>query len=103
MKFRNRLLLKYAGLSLSRCEEFLRQWLGHQGYILLLSVIVGLLSGLAAVTLKTLTDSCHQLARQAEGNWVEWIAPALPSVGIILCVIFVKLFVRGRMTRVWQM
>ena len=95
MKFRNRLLLKYAGLSISRCEELLRQWLGHQGYILLLSVIVGLLSGFAAVTLKTLTDSCHHLARQAEGNWVEWLAPALPSVGIILCVIFVKLFVKG--------
>lgn len=95
MSDRKRRFLRYAGLSLVRCEDFLRQWLGNQGYILLLSVVVGLLSGLAAVTLKTLTESCHHLARQAEGNWVEWIAPALPAAGILFCVIFVKLFVKG--------
>ena len=87
MSDRKRCFLRYAGLSLVRCEDFLRQWLGNQGYILLLSVVVGLLSGLAAVTLKTLTESCHHLARQAEGNWVEWIAPALPAAGILFCVI----------------
>ena len=95
MKFRSRLLLKYTWLSVSRTGEFLRQHFGDQGYIILLSIVVGLLSGLAAVTLKTITDYGHVIVRQAEGGWVEWLAPALPSVGIILCVIFVKLFVKG--------
>ena len=40
MKFRHRLLLKYADLSVSRFTEVLRQWMGHQGYILLLSIFV---------------------------------------------------------------
>lgn len=95
MKFRSRLLLKYTWLSVSRTGEFLRQHLGYQGYILLLSVTVGLLSGLAAVTLKNITDYGHLIVRQAEGQWVEWLVPALPAAGIILCVIFVKLFVKG--------
>ncbi len=96
MKFRHRLLLKYADLSVARFTEVLRQWMGQQGYILLLSVFVGLLSGLAAVSLKNITEYFHSLARHAEGPWVMWLAPAMPVVGIILCVIFVKLFVKGR-------
>ena len=54
MKFRHRLLLKYADLSVARFTEVLRQWMGQQVYILLLSVFVGLLSGLAAVSLKNI-------------------------------------------------
>ena len=56
MKFHHQLLLKYAHLSVFRFTEVLRQWFGVQGYILLLSIFVGLLSGLAAVTLKNLTE-----------------------------------------------
>ena len=96
MKFRHRLLLKYANLSVSRFTEILRQWMGHQGYILLLSILVGLLSGLAAVTLKNITDYFHRVARHAEGPWIMWLPPAMPVVGIILCVIFVKLFMKGK-------
>lgn len=96
MKFRSRLLLKYTWLSVSRTGEFLRLHFGYQGYILLLSIIVGLLSGLAAVTLKNITNYGHLIVKTAEGEWTQWIVPALPAAGIILCVIFVKLFVKGK-------
>ena len=96
MKFRSRLLLKYTWLSVSRTGEFLRLHFGYQGYILLLSIIVGLLSGLAAVTLKSITNYGHLIVKTAEGEWTQWIVPALPAAGILLCVIFVKLFVKGK-------
>ena len=96
MKFHHQLLLKYAHLSVFRFTEVLRQWFGVQGYILLLSIFVGLLSGLAAVTLKNITEYFHEVARRAEGPWVMWLAPAMPVIGIVICVIFVKLFVKGK-------
>lgn len=69
--------------------------LSDYGFLLLLSVVVGLLSGLAAVGLKTLVHY--------SGRWVSSIFDyqfsifivLLPLVGIALTVLFVKYIVKG--------
>ena len=69
-------------------------------YLLLLSVIVGIFSGLAAVLLKTVVHLSGQavmrfgerLSLTGEGNVLIFIAPL---IGILLTVIFVRFIIKG--------
>ena len=69
-------------------------------YLLLLSVIVGIFSGLAAVFLKTVVHLSGQavmrfgerLSLTGEGNVLIFIAPL---IGILLTVIFVRFIIKG--------
>ena len=67
-------------------------------FLLALSVVVGLLSGLAAVLLKTLVHATNRWLLQFEittfvgGNLLILVYPA---VGILLTILFVKYVVRG--------
>ncbi|MBQ7403804.1 MAG: chloride channel protein [Lentisphaeria bacterium] len=81
--------------SLYGTAALLRGYMGDKAYILLLSVIVGVLAGLAAVLLKGTTDLFHHIADLVSGRTGEWIRPILPVAGIFLCVILVKLFLRN--------
>ncbi|MBQ8704495.1 MAG: chloride channel protein [Bacteroidales bacterium] len=74
----------------------------EQGMLLLLAVVVGLLSGLAAVVLKTVVHYAGTLvSRLSEGSTVIThhsslvIIFFLPLVGILLTMLFVKFVVRG--------
>lgn len=75
----------------------------EQVMLLLLAVVVGLLSGLAAVVLKTLVHYAGALVtRLATGNWQvtigNWqlvIIFFLPLIGIFLTILFVRYVVRG--------
>jgi CIC family chloride channel protein len=72
--------------------------LGEQGMLLLLSVLVGLLSGLAAVVLKTLVHYAGLLVTRMGaltplgGNVMMLV---FPLIGILLTVLFVRYIVRG--------
>lgn len=72
----------------------LKRLLGMKGYILLLSIIVGAVSGTCAVLLKGFAHEWHQLMYAAVLRLpgAVWILPALPAVGIFLCIIIVRLF-----------
>ncbi|MBO7146891.1 MAG: chloride channel protein [Lentisphaeria bacterium] len=76
----------------------LKRSFGFKGYILLLCVAVGTISGLGAVLLKTLAHECHELvygiAEKIPGT--VWILPALPAIGIFLCIILVKFVFRKK-------
>ena len=76
----------------------LKRVMGMKGYILLLCVIVGVISGLSAVLLKTFTHEWHRLLYGLVGKLpgAVWILPALPAVGIFLCIVIVKLFFNKR-------
>lgn len=82
-------------------SKFYRWRLRHlsdYGFLLVLSVVVGLLSGLAAVTLKTLVHHSGQWVTRLgdltpfSGNLVMFI---FPVVGITLTVLFVRYIVKG--------
>ena len=68
--------------------------LGDKGYILLLSIAVGVISGSAAVLLKFFAHSCHDLAVMLGSRlpWMMWILPLVPAVGIFGCIVIVRLF-----------
>ena len=71
--------------------------------VMLLAVVVGLLSGLAAVALKTLVYHSSRLVTLLSGQWSEGggqivtslIIFLLPAIGILLTVLFVRYVVRG--------
>lgn len=89
-----RFLKRYAKISIYGTALLLREYLGEQPYILLLSVIVGVFSGLAAVVLKRVTACTHSYADKVSEAAGPWVLPLLPVAGIFLCVILVRLFLR---------
>lgn len=70
--------------------------LSEQTMLLLLAVVVGLLSGLAAVALKTLVHYAGALVGGlSDISSFPFIVFLLPLVGILLTMLFVKYVVRG--------
>lgn len=77
------------------------QHISEQSYLLLLSVVVGLFSGLAAVLLKTIVHWAGQLVMDFGtahftffgGNTIIFIAPLL---GILLTIVFVRFIIKGK-------
>ena len=74
---------------LHRLTPPLKRVMGWKGYILLLCVAVGVISGLSAVLLKTFTHEWHRVLYSMAGKLpgAVWILPALPALGIFLCII----------------
>jgi len=74
-------------------RSFLRSAAGEKNYFLLLSIVAGLVSGLAAVMLKAMA---HWIS-SATGSWGlnPYLVPLLPGAGILFCILFVRLFVKG--------
>lgn len=71
------------------------QKLGTQRIMVLLSLVVGLLSGLAAVLLKKLLHITYRLAHSfLNVETANYLYIILPIVGILLTVLFLRLFVR---------
>lgn len=69
--------------------------LGSKRIILVLSLVVGLLSGLAAVLLKsTVHYTRNAIQTIMEQGTLGFLYLALPSVGILLTVLYVKYFVK---------
>ena len=72
-------------------------------FVMLMAVVVGLLSGLAAVLLKTVVHHAGALVTRmstgdwqlATGNWRLIVIFFLPMAGILLTVLFVRGIVRG--------
>ncbi len=89
-------LRKIAGESFHKSVQLFREYVGEKAWILVLSVVVGVVAGFAAVILRRFTELCRLLAGMAagEGSAAFWIAPAVPLLGILLCVIIVKIFFR---------
>ena len=74
--------------------------ISEQTYLLLLSVIVGILSGLAAVLLKTVVHWSGQYVMEiGDAHFASGGGNALilfaPLVGILLTVLFVKYIIKG--------
>ncbi|MBQ4480787.1 MAG: chloride channel protein [Victivallales bacterium] len=67
--------------------------------MLSLCIVVGMLSGAAAVLMHELATKCRafcQWAVEHSGTAAPWVAPALPALGIFLCIAFMELFFRHR-------
>jgi CIC family chloride channel protein len=75
--------------------------LGEQNYIILLSVLVGLLSGVAGALMKTVEHFVHSLLSYipADASWVVWVLPATPAVGVFFCIFVAQVIMRGKYER----
>ena len=63
--------------------------------VTLMAVVVGLLSGLAAVALKTIVHHAGRLVMQLSGSGTHGLVFFLPLAGILLTVLFVRYIARG--------
>lgn len=71
------------------------QRLGQQRLILILSCVVGLLSGLAAVVLKNTVHFTRDfIQRIMEQGTLGYLYLALPGIGIVITVLFIRYFVK---------
>jgi len=78
---------------------FREKYFSPQGFLILLSFIVGLLGGLAAVILKNIVHYTHELVTKSiVVDRVSFLYFALPLVGIFLTVLFVRYFVRDKIS-----
>ena len=75
--------------------------LGEQNYIILLSVLVGLLSGVAGALMKTVEHLVQSLVSfiPADAAWAVWVLPATPALGVFFCVFVTQVIMRGKYER----
>jgi CIC family chloride channel protein len=67
--------------------------------MLSLCVVVGTLSGAAAVLMHEVAKHCRHFCGwvvEHSGAAAEWVAPALPALGIFLCILFMEIFFRHK-------
>ncbi len=91
-----RKILKFT--SFDRNIHLLRLAVGEKNYIFALSIVTGLISGLAAVALKFIAHYIQHIcyAGSTTPSTLEYfMRPLYPAIGIFFCIIFVKLFVKG--------
>ncbi|MDD2196351.1 MAG: chloride channel protein [Bacteroidales bacterium] len=73
------------------------QRLGQKRLILILSAVVGILSGLASVILKsTVHFTRDMLQRIMEQGTLGFLYLALPAIGIVLTVLYIRYFVKDK-------
>ena len=75
--------------------------LGEQNYIILLSVLVGLLSGVAGALMKTVEHGVQSLVNliPADAPWAVWVLPATPALGVFFCVFVAQVIMHGKYER----
>jgi chloride channel protein, CIC family len=82
---------------IARFHRWRLKYMSERGYITALSIVMGLLSGIAAVIIKNAVRMTHYLVNllvsQEVHNYIYFI---LPLIGIILTVFLVKYFVRNK-------
>ncbi|MFA6928869.1 MAG: chloride channel protein [Lentisphaeria bacterium] len=69
---------------------------GGKGKLFVLSILVGLMTAIAVVILKTLAHSCNYLVVSLvqRAVWMQWLYPAFPALGILFCILFVRFILR---------
>ena len=75
--------------------------LGEQNYIILLSVLVGLLSGVAGALMKAVEHGVRYLVAliPADASWAVWVLPATPALGVFFCVFVTQVIMHGKYIR----
>ena len=79
----------------------LQKKLGEQNYIILLSVLVGLLSGVAGALLKAVEHLAQMVVGKIppDAPWALWVLPATPAVGVFFCIFVSQVIARGKYER----
>ncbi len=71
----------------------------HRRFVVIMSFIIGLLGGLAAVLLKNIVHFTQQwLTKTASTGQVNYLYFALPLVGLLLTVLYIRFFVKDNIS-----
>jgi len=97
-------LIKYLKVNsshnLNKSVRFLKSRLGHKTFLVIASLFVGVLSGLAAVLLKNLV---HFFQREPKIFFtqigLQFLLPVTPLIGILLSVLLINVVFKGKFTR----
>jgi CIC family chloride channel protein len=82
----------------TRVINFLSSRLDHRQQMYVFSLFIGIISGLAAVLLKNAVHFTHDfVVRQGGLFQINFLYLALPMMGILLTIIYVKYFVKDEM------
>lgn len=85
-------------VTITRSINSLSERLTHRGQMYLLSFVVGVISGLAAVILKNTAHYTHEfVARHSDLAKINFLYLAFPMIGVILTVLFVRFFIKDEM------
>jgi len=99
MKFLFKYLKVNSKLLIKKSLLFLKLRVEFKTFVILLSIVVGIISGLAAVLLKNIVFFIHQEPPKIFSDLgINFLLPLTPLLGIILSVIVTKLFFNGKMT-----
>ena len=83
-----------------RSSMWLKSHLGSRTMLILASIVVGIISALAAIILKSFVHLMHQLSEyffRISGN--SYLYFLLPAIGIILTVLVVRIFFKGKLEK----
>lgn len=82
-------------LVLIRLQKWRLKNISHRHFLLFLSLVVGLVSGLSAVVLKNIVYYTHYFLTEGFNNdAANWLYLAYPLFGMAITVIFVKYFIK---------
>jgi CIC family chloride channel protein len=86
----------YKNLSLPKLKNIVNE----KTFIIAASLVVGILSGLAAVVLKNAVQYIHSFTHNLPQNIsIITVKFFLPMIGILLSVLFVNIFLKGKITK----
>lgn len=82
-------------LALIRLQKWRLKNISHRHFLLFLSLIVGLISGLSAVVLKNIVYYTHYFLTEGfTHDAANWLYLAYPLLGMAISMIFVKYFIK---------
>jgi CIC family chloride channel protein len=86
--------------NLSSLIKFFKNKLGHKTFLVIASLVVGILSGLAAVLLKNLVHFFQSEPKSLLTDFgIQHLLPITPLIGILLSVLLIKFVFKGNFTR----
>ncbi|MBN1790477.1 MAG: chloride channel protein [Bacteroidales bacterium] len=83
---------------LTRLINFISEHLNHRQQMYVFSLFVGIVSGLAAILLKSAVHFTHQfILKQGSLYSINFLYLAFPMLGILLTILYVRFFVKDEM------
>lgn len=89
-----RLLKRKFLLYLRAFDEWRKQKMTGGNFLIVAAIAVGILSGLAGAALKALTHTIENYLQRLDWDYKYYLFLALPMIGIVLTVLYVKSFIR---------
>jgi CIC family chloride channel protein len=90
-------------LVLDALVKFFKKNLGNKTFLVIASLLVGVLSGLAAVVLKKTVHFFQNEPKILFNNFeLQYLLPFTPLIGILISVLIIKFVFKGKFRNFWS-